>query len=187
MLSTQHAQQKPKADQHSSSVPLPLPFEREEGAWLCLASHQPFSLCYSLGKSLAWRSTPNPESQGRGRKVRISLHYLMAGLGVGGGRKTASKPREGHFGAQGSRSTQLGMGYPGSGEVTSKLLRIVSSDTCPLQLSLRRVCSSRDPDRSPQVRLVSWGSVLQSLLCSHGGSAWGRWALQLQGPQVTPS
>lgn len=26
MLSTQHAQQKPKADQHSSSMPLPLPF-----------------------------------------------------------------------------------------------------------------------------------------------------------------
>lgn len=150
-------------------------------AWLCLASHQPFLLCYSLGKSLAWRSTPNPGGQGRERKVRVPLLCQLAGLGIVGGRKTASKPRGGHFGAQGTRTTQSGMGYPGSGEVTSKLLRIVSSDTCPLQLSLRRVCSSRDPDESPQVRLVSWGSVLPSLLCSVAGSAWGRWALQLQG------
>lgn len=34
---------------------------------------------------------------------------------------------------------------------------------------------------------MSWGSVLPSLLCSDGGSAWGRWALQLQGPQLFSS
>lgn len=146
------------------------------GAWLCLASHLPFLLCYSLGKSLAWRSVRNPGGQGRGRKVRVSLLVYWRVW-----------PWGWECGAQETRSTQPGMGYPGLGEVKSKLLRTVSPDTRPLQLSLGRVCSSRDPDGSPQGRPGSWGlrlSAALSLLCSDSGVGG---LCSCRGPQATAS
>lgn len=96
----------------------------------------------------------------RKRKKSESFPVLSNGLATGVGGRRLPSPVEVILELREPGQLNLVWAFLGWGK--SKLLRIVSSDTCPLKLSLRRVCSSRDPDGSPQVCLLSWGLGLSA-------------------------